>query len=128
MLQTGNRIHLQPKCIHIILSCNNVINERRKITAKMSDSDISFETDDEGLCDKVHRDIESLLPSRWTDVNADDIEISARNIYSCVSSNGLLTTLEQRPSNTQPSKHSEVCALSILLQITDIHIRNQYHG
>lgn len=87
--------------------------ERRHITVKMSDSDISFETDDEGLYDKDHGGNESQLPSIWSDINTDDIEISARNIYSCVSSNGLLTSLEQQSSNAHP-KYFEVCALSIL--------------
>lgn len=80
----------------------------------MSDSDISFETDDEGLSEVDHRSIASLLPSRWSDINSDDIEISARKIYSCVASNGLSTTLEQRPSNRYSTEPLEVCFVTSL--------------
>lgn len=84
----------------------------------MSDSDISFETDEEELRVAGHPDIKSL-PSRWIDIEVDELEFSARRIYSCVSSHGLLTSmsngLEQRPINTRASGHIKVCILKISL-------------
>lgn len=110
MLQSGSRIH-SPSLLYLFENVH-VSCKRKSIAVRMSDSDISFETDDEGNYGEYHKNTVSSFPSRWSDINTDDIEISARNIFSCVSSNGLLSTLEQRPSNSQSPTYLEVCFLA----------------
>lgn len=79
----------------------------------MGESDISFQTDDEVFTDAEYtgNSIASSLPSRWSDINVEDIEISAKKISSCVTTNGLLSTLEHCPTDRPALTHIEVCHL-----------------